>query len=98
VRRRCHNGGVIAWKPHSLARPTPDQLELGVRTAKLGFKVTTKVVATRDLPGVPSGTTGKVMLANGFNWMRYRILFANGIELADLGGDDIGPIKAKSKR
>jgi hypothetical protein len=89
---------VPAWKPHSLARPTPDQLELGVRTTKLGFKVTTKVVAIRELAGVPEGTPGKVMLANGFNWMRYRVLFANGIELADLTGDDIGPSKSKTKR
>jgi hypothetical protein len=88
---------VTAWKPHSLAHPIPDQLELGVRTVKLGFKVTTKVVATRDLPGVAAGTGGKVMLANGFNWMRYRVLFANGVELADLGGDDIALLKGKSK-
>ena len=24
-------------------------------------------------PGVPAGTTGKVILANGFNWLRYRV-------------------------
>lgn len=89
---------MTAWKPHTLAHPTPDQLELGVRTTKLGFKVTTKVIATRDLAGVPEGTKGKVMLANGFNWMRYRVLFANGIELADLTGDDICPVTSKSKR
>jgi hypothetical protein len=85
----CHNGPVTAWKPHALAHPAADQLDLGVKTAKLGFKVTTKVVAKRDLPEVPAGTHGKVLLANGFNWLRYRVHFANGVELADLDGGDI---------
>jgi len=81
---------VTAWKPHALARPAKDQLVIGVKTKnKLGFNVTTKVKAIRDLPGVPEGTLGKVLLANGFNWMRYRILFANGVELGDLDGNDI---------
>lgn len=43
-----------------------------------------KVVAIADLPGVPSGTNGKVLLANGMNWRRYRILFENGAELGHL--------------
>ena len=30
------------------------------------------------------GTVGKVLLANGFNWQRYRVLFTNGVELGDL--------------
>jgi hypothetical protein len=89
VGRRCQNAAVPAWKPHALAKPPTDQLDLGVKTAKLGFKVTTKVRATRDLPGVPEGTNGKVMLANGFQWLRYRILFDNGVELVDLDGRDI---------
>jgi hypothetical protein len=45
-----------------------------------------KVVATVDLDGVPKGTQGKVMLANGFNWKRYRVLFANGSEIGNLDG------------
>ena len=43
-----------------------------------------KVVAIADLPGVPNGTKGKVLLANGMNWRRYRILFENGQELGHL--------------
>jgi hypothetical protein len=87
---------VTSWKPHALARPAADQLELGVRHQnKLGFRVTTKVVATRELPGVPEGTKGQIMLANGFNWMRYRVMFANGIELSDLDGNDIAPLKKR---
>ena len=63
------------WKPHALATPHEGQLDL-----KLGDKVR----ATTDLPGVPAGTEGKVILANGFNWQRYRVLFENGGELGDL--------------
>jgi hypothetical protein len=86
---------VTTWKPHALARPAPDQLELGVKTSRFGFKITTKVVAIRDLAGVPEGTRGKMMLANGFNWMRYRVLFDNGVELVDLTGEDIARAKKR---
>jgi hypothetical protein len=69
---------VPVWKPHALANePT---------AAELVLKPGQKVVATVDLDGVPKGTEGKVMLANGFNWKRYRVLFANGAEVGNLDG------------
>ena len=77
------------WKPHALATPHADQLEL-----KMGDKVRTIV----DLHGVPEGTDGKVILANGFNWQRYRVLFANGIEVGDLDKRQIEPIGRTAKR
>ena len=43
-----------------------------------------KVRSTAPLPGVPVGTRGKVILANGLNWLRYRVLFENGAELGHL--------------
>lgn len=43
-----------------------------------------KVVATTDLPGVPEGTKGKVLLVNGFDWIRYRVLFDNGVDIGTL--------------
>ncbi|MFZ4432919.1 MAG: hypothetical protein ACOYOQ_06935 [Microthrixaceae bacterium] len=52
-----------------------------------------KVVASRDLPGVPAGTSGKVQLVNGFSWIRYRVRFANGEEIGFLGRDDLVPAK-----
>ena len=73
------------WKPHSLAKPHPDQVDLSMGDT---------VSATVELPGVPEGTKGKVILANGFNWLRYRVLFDNGVELADL---DDRQIKAEGK-
>lgn len=73
---------MSSWKPHALAHPAPTQLELPRHA---------KVVATVDLPGVPSGTRGKVILANGFNWRRYRVRFDNGAEVADLDARHIAP-------
>jgi hypothetical protein len=43
-----------------------------------------RVVAAVDLPGVPAGTPGRVMLVNGFRWIRYRVRFDNGIEIGSL--------------
>jgi hypothetical protein len=77
------------WKPHSLAAPHPDQLDL--RTGD-------RVRATVDLHGVPAGTEGKVILANGFQWQRYRVLFTNGAEVADLDSRNIEPIGRAAKR
>jgi hypothetical protein len=80
---------VPTWKPSALARPHADQLDLDRRD---------RVVATVDLPGVPAGTEGKVILANGFNWLRYRVRFANGVELGDLDGRTIEPTGKTAKR
>ncbi|HEY8094280.1 MAG TPA: hypothetical protein VID93_10870 [Acidimicrobiales bacterium] len=77
------------WKPHSLARPRPDQLDL-----RPGDRVTTKV----PLAGVPEGSAGKVMLANGFNWMRYRVRFENGVEVPDLDDRQLVPTGRAAKR
>jgi hypothetical protein len=77
------------WKPHALAKPHGDQLDLRLRDT---------VTATVDLPDVPAGTEGRVLLANGFNWLRYRVQFANGVELGDLDGRHIAPTGRAAKR
>ena len=77
------------WKPHSLAKPHEGQLDL-----RLGDRVK----AIIDLPGIAEGTEGKVILANGFNWQRYRVLFSNGTELPDLDQRTIEPIGRAAKR
>ena len=51
-----------------------------------------------DLPGVAEGTEGKVILANGFNWQRYRVRFPDGTELGDLDQRNIDPIGRAAKR
>jgi hypothetical protein len=45
------------------------------------FKAHQKVVASVDLPGVPAGTRGKVMMRTGFSWIRYRVRFDNGVQV-----------------
>jgi hypothetical protein len=45
-----------------------------------------KVRANIDLPGVPAGTPGKVLQVTGLTWLRYRVLFANGVEVGLLDG------------
>ena len=77
------------WKPHALAKPHGDQLDLRLRDT---------VVATVDLPDVPAGTEGRILLANGFNWLRYRVAFSNGAEVGDLDHRHIAPIGRTAKR
>lgn len=52
-----------------------------------------KVRAWIDLPGVPIGTPGKVLVVSGVSWIRYRILFANGVEQGLLDGRHIAKAK-----
>ena|SRR5258706_2400042 len=78
------------WKPHALANPHAQQLDL---------KIGDRVESTVELDsGVPVGMPGKVILANGFNWLRYRVAFANGIEVGDLDQRNIAPIGRTAKR
>jgi hypothetical protein len=77
------------WKPHALANPHKDQIDLTIGD---------RVKATVELDGVPEGTEGKVILANGFNWQRYRVLFDNGVELGDLDHRNIAAIGRAAKR
>lgn len=48
-----------------------------------------RVLAAVDLPGVPAGTRGRVILKNGFAWIRYRALF----ETEDPNGTDVGSLE-----
>ena len=43
-----------------------------------------EVVAATNLKGVPEGTSGKVMLSNGLDWVRYWVKFENGVEMGSL--------------
>lgn len=55
-----------------------------------------RVVSRVDLPGVPAGTAGRVILKNGldrpgsdqFEWIRYRVWFDDGTP----NGTDIGSL------
>lgn len=73
------------WKAHSLANEHEGP--------ELDLSPGAKVVTTVDLQDVPEGTKGKVLLANGFNWKRYRVLFENGAEVGHLDGRHIRSAK-----
>jgi hypothetical protein len=59
---------------------------MSARIASIELKRHEKVRANIDLPGVPAGTPGKVLVVSGVTWMRYRVLFANGVEQGLLDG------------
>jgi hypothetical protein len=56
------------------------------RIVSIELKRHDKVRANVDLPGVPAGTPGKVLVVSGLTWMRYRVLFENGVEHGLLDG------------
>lgn len=80
---------MTLWKPHALAKPHEGQIDLRLGDA---------VVTTVELDGVPEGTAGKVILANGFNWQRYRVLFVNGVEMGDLDHRHLSATGRAAKR
>jgi hypothetical protein len=77
---------VAQWKEHKLSGPPRDGLDLALHD---------RVKAKVDLDGVPAGMGGTVQLTGGFNWLRYHVLFENGIELTFL---DDRHIEALPKR
>ena len=86
------SGRLVAmtfWKPHALAKPHADQLDLSIGD---------RVRSTVELHDVPMGMDGKVILANGFNWQRYRVLFVNGVEVSDCDARNIEPTGRAAKR
>jgi len=80
---------TASWKPHALAKPHEGQINLSIGD---------RVEASVDLDGAPQGTQGKVILSNGFNWLRYRVLFDNGVELGDLDHRHLTPLGKAAKR
>ena len=55
-------------------------------SATTTFTTKSKVEAASDLPGVPEGTAGKILLVNGFSWTRYYVQFDNGVSIGSLDG------------
>lgn len=56
------------------------------RIASIELRRHEKVRANVDLPGVPAGMPGKVLVVSGVTWLRYRVLFENGVEHGLLDG------------
>ena len=77
------------WKPHALATPHANQIDL---------RMNDKVRTTVEIHGVPVGTEGKVILANGFNWQLCGLLFECGAGSGDLVHLHLEPIGKAAKR
>jgi len=43
-----------------------------------------EVIAATELPGVPVGTKGRVVIINGLSWIRYWVRFENGITMGSI--------------
>ncbi len=59
------------------------------RRDEAAFKVGQKVVNRVDLPGVPAGTPGRVVMVNGLSWIRYRVAFDNGADVGFVEADQL---------
>ena len=59
---------------------------MAAKIASILLKRHDKVRANIDLPVVPAGTPGKVLVASGITWLRYRVLFENGVDIGSLDG------------
>jgi hypothetical protein len=53
------------------------------------FRRNERVKTLDDLPGVPQGTEGRVLLVAGFTWTRYRVTFDNGRDLGSIDGSHL---------
>jgi hypothetical protein len=53
------------------------------------FRRNERVKTLDDLPGVPLGTEGQVLLVDGFTWTRYRVSFDNGHDLGSIDGSHL---------
>ena len=59
-------------------------------TLETPFRKNEKVLTTRELPGVPEGSKGKVRLVNGLNtWVRYWVKFENGDFVGQISQNDL---------
>ena len=48
-----------------------------------------RVKAAVGLRDVPEGTEGRVIVSNGFDWVRYWVHFDNGVEMGSLHRDKL---------
>ena len=69
----------------------------GHAMADTGFSRKDRVVAAEDLPGVPKGTPGTVVMVTGLSWIRYRVRFDNGYEISLLDGKYLEPASRKAR-
>jgi hypothetical protein len=56
---------------------------------KAPFAVKDRVIAAIDLPRVPAGTDGKVIMVQGLSWIRYWVWFDNGERVGTIHRDKL---------
>ncbi len=61
------------------------------------YRGNARVEAADELPGVPKGTPGTVVMVTGLSWIRYRVAFDNGVELSLLDGRHLAPAAPKRR-
>lgn len=66
------------------------------RRAGAPYRGKDKVQVVEALPGVPTGTRGVILMVTGLTWIRYRVKFANGIELNLVDGHYLAPAGRKA--
>lgn len=54
------------------------------KKSSTAFRKNDQVVTTVELPGIPVGTKGKVLMVTGFEWERYHVNFENGRALGQI--------------
>lgn len=69
----------------------------GQPVAGTEFSRKDRIVAAEDLPGVPGGTPGVVVIVTGLSWIRYRVRFDNGVELNLLDAKYLRPAGKKAR-
>lgn len=85
----------MAIAPELLSRDDIPDAQIAEEIGNTGvLKRKSKVAAFVDLPGVPEGTKGKVALVDGWDtWIRYTVLFENGVDLGSLNREVLVPAK-----
>ncbi len=58
-------------------------------TAETTLRVGDRVTLTRDIRGVPEGTSGLIKVANGLTWSRYWVQFDNGEWVGSVSSADL---------
>jgi hypothetical protein len=56
---------------------------------KAPFAVKDRVIAATDLPRVPAGTDGQVIMVQGLSWVRYWVWFDNGERVGTIHRDKL---------
>jgi len=94
----CQHGGMTLVEPEASPEAAARDIDALLVAEEIGntgeLKRKSKVRAFTPLPGVPEGTTGIVTLVNGWDpWIRYRVLWQNGVDLGAINREHLVPAK-----